>query len=174
MISKLPFKVSIVNEFDNYFILNDHNFNKYILFKLNQLEYSIYYNLTLIDDVISKCIYDFVDNDSMYLLFDFNDTMTLDSVKSIKILDLLESVFNKSSYEVTLKKKSFNNLNKIYRILDMKYTYFEFRIREIETKIIKDDLSWIILSKYNILLDSRIYNKIYLNLLIKKKLLNMG
>ena len=49
------------------------------------------------------------------------------------------------------------NMDNIYVLLDNKFTYFEMRIREVELNPIKNDIDWIILSKYHILLDSKIY-----------------
>lgn len=157
MIDKLPISVKNVNEFTDYWIITSDIDENYILLKLDQDKYSIYNELIKYCDKIAKSIYDFVKDDNIYLLFYYNDDKTSDKVKIIKIIDILESLFEKSSYEVILKKQNITNLNKMYQILDRKFTYFEFRIREIETSPYKNDISWIVLSKYNIILDSKLF-----------------
>jgi len=157
LLNNLPFVVKEYKEYSDHYYIVDQSDSKYILLILDEMKYSTYCDLVNKSKIINKHIYEFVIDKNIYLLFDYNDSKTEDLVKSYKIIECFEKLFNDTSYEVILKKENINNLNKMYQLLDKKFIYFEFRIREIETSLYKDDLAWIILSKYNIILDTKLY-----------------
>lgn len=157
MIDNFPFKVEIIKTEEDYLLVKDVNDYQYIILILDKIKYSIYKDLLKYSSKIMCHIYDVKINDKVYLMFNFNDFMTEKVVKVNKILDVFIEIFENSCYEITLKKENLTNLNKLYRVLDHYFTNFEFIIREIELNPYKDDLAWIILSKYNILLDAKIF-----------------
>lgn len=158
MINNIPFNVKkVITKEDNYIIFLDDSDIKYLSLKLDSKGYSIYNDLIKYSNKLCKSIYEYVEEKYIYLIFYYSDNLTEEKVKYIKIIEILEEIFDNSSFEITLKKKNIINLNHLYQILDRKFTYFEFRIREIETSVYKDDISWIVLSKYNIILDCKVY-----------------
>lgn len=150
------FNIKSKIKYKDYFIINDADNNKYLLQILDNINYQKYNDLLRYSNKIKKCIYNEKIDDLNYLYFLYEDN-TEYSIKSKLTGNILLEIFNSSSYELTLKKENIRNLNNIYKLLDNKFTYFEIRIREIELNPIKKDIDWIILSKYYILLDTKIY-----------------
>lgn len=156
LIDRLPYKLNILYEYDDFYILNDENNNRFKLLFLNKNQYLIYLELAS-KKYIDKSIFEIVDKDIYYLLFQYpiNKSETIAAIE--RLLPILERIFSEYKYSVKLKKEDMKNLNNLYKVLDNKFSYLEMRIREIELSPIKNDLSWIILSKYHIILDAKIY-----------------
>lgn len=140
----------------DYFIVEDEQNNSYILQVLTIEQYQKYNDLIRYSNKIKKAI-NIEKVDNLYYLYFVYENKTEYNVKSRLTSKVLLEIFNASSYEVTLKKEHIKNLNNIYKLLDNKFNYFEMRIREIELNPIKRDIDWIILSKYYILLDAKVY-----------------
>lgn len=128
----------------------------YHLYFLTKTQYLTYMELAK-SKAIEKCIFEFKEQDTYYLLFNSIENVSEDMAVLKKMLPLLEEVFHDFAFSITLKKEHFINLTNIYKVLDNKFSYFEIRIREIETAPIKNDISWVILSKYNIVLDAKMF-----------------
>lgn len=156
ILADLPFTVSNIISFENQDIITTSDSNRYIILYLTKKEYQTYLDLIGYSKNLKKCVFYKKYND-MYLLAFEDETMTEKLVASKKTAHILTEIFENSSFEVTLKKEHLVNLKNIYKVLDNKFAYFEMRIREIETSPVKDDISWIILAKYNIILDAKIY-----------------
>ncbi len=156
LINRLPYSLSIVQRKREYYILKDQDGHLYHLYALNQKSYLLYLELSK-SSKIEKSIFETRDNEIYYLLFSCLNKSSEDMAVLKKMLPLLEDIFQDFTYSITLKKEHFTNLNNIYKVLDNKFSYFEMRIREIEVMPRKDDISWIILSKYYILLDAKMY-----------------
>ena len=139
----------------DYFIIEDDHNNTYILQILTLDEYQRYNDLIKYSNKIKKAIHIEKMNNVYHLYFIFEDK-TEYGVKSKLTSKILLEIFEKTSYELALKKEQMKNLNNIYKLLDNKFNYFELRIREIELNPIKRDIDWIILSKYYILLDAKV------------------
>lgn len=157
LISELPFQLQYVAQYEDFCILKDSHQKKYFFLAISAKDFSTYQYLTGLSNHVAKSIYELKKQDTYYLLFDGVDEQTELSVKERKMLPIMKEIFQNSSYEITFKKEHFKNLNNLYKLLDNKFSYLEMRIREVETAPKKDDLSWMILSMYNVLLDVRIY-----------------
>ena len=72
-------------------------------------------------------------------------------------ISLLICLFNDFSHSIKLSKSNSMLLKNQTTILNNKFSYYEMRIRNIEMKRIKNDFDWVILSKYHIILDTRLY-----------------
>ena len=150
------FNIKSKIKYKDYYIVIDSDNNKYLLQILDNINYQKYNDLIRYSNKIKKCIYNEKIDDLNYLYFLYEDN-TEYNIKAKLTSNILLEIFDSSSYELTLKKENIRNLNNIYKLLDNKFTYFEIRIREIELNPIKKDIDWIILSKYYILLDTKIY-----------------
>lgn len=150
------FNIKSKIKYKDYYIVIDSDNNKYLLQIIDNINYQKYNDLIRYSNKIKKCIYNEKIDDLNYLYFLYEDN-TEYNIKAKLTSNILLEIFDSSSYELTLKKENIRNLNNIYKLLDNKFTYFEIRIREIELNPIKKDIDWIILSKYYILLDTKIY-----------------
>lgn len=153
--NRLPYSLYLI-AFDNYFYLKDDNDRRYRLIPLNEQEYKMYYSLYKSNNVV-KPIYELFHNNTYYLLFYEVINRGEERLEYKKIKELLISLFKEYKYPITINHSHSKTLTNLYKVLDNKFVYFEIRIREIETKPIKEDLDWIILSKYHIILDSKLY-----------------
>lgn len=154
--NKFPFEIVEQYDYFEHFIVKDINHNEYIIQKISVGDYIKYRDLTKYSSKIKKSIFEYKEEDSYFLVFDYeNKTEYL--VKSEKNKEIYLEIFSNSSFEIKLRKEHLVNMNNIYKVLDNKFNYFEIRIREIEISPIKDDVSWVVLSKYNIILDAKIY-----------------
>lgn len=140
----------------DYFIVEDEQNNSYILQVLTIEQYQKYNDLIRYSNKIKKAI-NIEKVDNLYYLYFVYENKTEYNVKTKLTSKVLSEIFVATSYELTLKKEHLKNLNNIYKLLDNKFNYFEMRIREIELNPIKRDIDWIILSKYYILLDAKVY-----------------
>ena len=150
------FNIKSKIKYKDYYIVIESDNNKYLLQIIDNINYQKYNDLIRYSNKIKKCIYNEKIDDLNYLYFLYEDN-TEYNIKAKLTSNILLEIFDSSSYELTLKKENIRNLNNIYKLLDNKFTYFEIRIREIELNPIKKDIDWIILSKYYILLDTKIY-----------------
>ncbi|MGM9969025.1 MAG: hypothetical protein ACI35S_01345 [Anaeroplasma sp.] len=152
---KLPFKLNFV-EYKNYYRLKDDNSRYYYLFPFDEKSYTIVFSLYK-SNKIEKPIFELKYQNTYYLLFyeAINSSEYKERYK--KIMDLCLNIFSEFRFPVTLKHSHTRLLTNLYKLLDNKFTYFEMRIREIELKPLKNDLDWIILTKYHIILDAKVY-----------------
>lgn len=147
-------KIKSSVKYDKFNLVSDDN-NTYYEQILNDIEYSVYLDVIRYSSKIKKAIYiENLENKKLYFVY---ENKTEYSLKSKRISEILLDLFKTTSYEVSIKKDNIKNLNNIYKLLDNKFRYFEIRIREIELNPIKKDIDWIILSKYYLLLDSKIF-----------------
>ncbi len=137
--------------------MEDRQKDRYLLMVLSSLERSIYSDLLRFSSHVHPSVYEMTDEGKTLLFFSGFDEKTEEAVRIIKILPIIKEIFEHSSYELTLKKEHFKNLTNLYKLLDHKFAYFEMRIREIEVAPEKDDVAWILLSKYHIILDTKMY-----------------
>lgn len=152
----LPFEIEWSKPYYDFQLLKGKDHYEYLYRKVSKKSYQIYLELCRLSKHISKAIYEIPVSDGIILLFSY-DSLTEVAVRKRKCLDLYQTLFSDTSFEITLKKEHLVNLNNIYKVLDNKFAYIELRIREIETNPIKTDVSWILLSKYNIVLDAKLY-----------------
>lgn len=138
----------------DYFII-DLNNDSFLLKIINKNDYLIYLELIRLKKFSEAIFIKRVDHDYL-LLFKYPYYKSELKPSLSKLFNILEGVYKESELLVSLKKEEFRKLNSIYKVLDNKFSYFELRIREIETSLIKDDMSWIILSNYYVLLDSKV------------------
>lgn len=152
----LPFEMVEARPYFDFDLIRTTDQNEYLAKVISRETYALYLELIKIMKSISKAIYEIPVSDGILLLFSY-DTMTEQLVRKRKSFELLKDLFSASSFEITLKKEHLVNFNHIYKVLDSKFAYLELRIREIETSPVKNDVSWILLSKYNIILDAKLY-----------------
>lgn len=156
LLPRLPFKIARVYDFNSYHLLVDNDNIEYRLYTLTKEQYLMYLELSKSKN-IEKSICEVLYNSHYYLVFTtaFHPSEELAVVK--KGLPILENIFEEFSYSISLKKEHSTNLTNTYKLLDNKFSYFEIRIREIEMMPRKNDISWVILSKYYIVLDAKVY-----------------
>jgi hypothetical protein len=149
------FDYDVISINDNKKVLRDKSGKFYSLYRLDNNEYQAYIEL-LKSKYIKKDIYSY--KESIYFNVLFLESINKSEDKAVKneLINVLENIFNEYKYQVTLKKIELKKLNNLYKLLDNKFNYIEMRIREVEFKQVKDDLSWIILSKYHSILDAKI------------------
>jgi len=151
---RLPFNLEYVDYDNDIFTLSNNNRN-YYLYRLNDRKYKIIYSLGK-SKFILKPIFTFKDND-IYLLYE--EVINKSSSKSLSLdaLKAYKKIYNEFSFKTELNKLEASILQNLFKVLDSRFTGLEFRIRELELKPKKNDLDWIILSKYHVILDARIY-----------------
>lgn len=155
LIHHLPIKYkSFEIKEDDYYIY-DANDDTYLFKIVDKNRYLIYLEMSKMKYFNQAIFTKKVDN---YYLLLFKYPYYKSEKKPVlkKVLEIIEGTFEDSKFLVLLKKEGFKKLNNIYKVLDNKFSYYELRIREIETKYIKTDSDWIILANYNILLDAKV------------------
>lgn len=154
--SSLPFEISSTTTLKEYELIKTKNKEEYLCRFVTEKEYQTYLDLMRYTKRLKQAVYEAKVQGGILLFFEYED-MTETKVKSDRIIHILREIHEASSFEITLKKEHLVNVNHIYKVLDNKFSYLEMRIREIETNPIKNDISWVILSKYNIILDAKLY-----------------
>lgn len=154
--SYLPFDAKSSIPYLDFIKLEANDRNQYLLVCVSKKEYSTYVDLIRASKKISKAIYEISFPDGIILIFLY-DALTEVAVRKVKCFELFSQLFEATSYEITLKKEHMVHLNHIYKVLDNKFSYMELRIREVETNPYKNDVSWVLLSKYHAILDAKIY-----------------
>ncbi len=139
-----------------YNVVLDSTGEIYLKKNTSNKEYQTYLDQLKYSKNLKKSIYEEQNGQGVTLYFSYEEK-TESSVQNQKILHILSEIHEKSSYEITLKKEHLFSLNNLYKILDNKFSYFEMRIREVELSPYKNDVSWILLSKYNAILDAKLY-----------------
>ena len=152
----LPFSIASSQSYKDYEYIKTSTNEEFLVRYVTQQEYAIYYDLCRFTNRLKQAVYE-INLQNGYLLFFEYENLTEANVKIGRIIEILREIHEKSGFEITLKKDHLLNLNNIYKVLDHKFSYLEMRIREIETNPVKNDISWIILSKYNIILDAKLY-----------------
>lgn len=156
LLSRLPYKLYPIKKYNEKYILSNEINSKYILYELSENKYLLYMDL-IKSKFIEKSIFEVVENNKHYLLFSSNINKSEELSIMENSLKLFENIFNEFKFSIKLKKENINNFNNIHKVLDNKFTYLEMRVREVEMAPIKDDLSWVILSKYHTILDAKLY-----------------
>ena len=151
----LPFSIASSQSYKDYEYIKTSTNEEFLVRYVTQQEYAIYYDLCRFTNRLKQAVYE-INLQNGYLLFFEYENLTEANVKIGRIIEILREIHEKSGFEITLKKDHLLNLNNIYKVLDHKFSYLEMRIREIETNPVKNDISWIILSKYNIILDAKL------------------
>ncbi|MDE6660991.1 MAG: hypothetical protein K2J93_04165, partial [Anaeroplasmataceae bacterium] len=154
--SNIPFEIVYSRPLKDYELIKTRNNEEYLCRFVTDKEYQTYLDLIRYTKRLKQAIYETRVSGGFLLFFEYED-MTEAKVKSERIVHILREIHEASSFEITLKKEHLVNVNNIFKVLDNKFSYLEMRIREIEMNPIKNDISWVILSKYNIILDAKIY-----------------
>ena len=154
--NKLPIKIKNYQFLNSFYLLQTEDNSMYRLYEVSSTDYLKYQDLSR-TDCIKKAIFEYQQDGKYYLLFSLKINSSEDLAKVNRMLIDLEKIFQKYSYSITLKKESLKRLGNIYKVLDDKFVYLEFRIREIETRPNKNDICWITLAKYYIILDAKMY-----------------
>lgn len=95
--------------------------------------------------------------EGMYFLYKYEEELKFPILKKTQqLFDALNILHKETSYEKKLNKKNFKYLYRTYKKIDYKFQILEMYIREAEAKQSKTDFEWVILSKYNIFLDTKI------------------
>lgn len=140
----------------NYLIVNINN-DLYNLYIINKIYINKYKNLFKSKYIIKPILEE--KSDIGYYYYYINKINSNKSeIKAIylKKLDLAKKIFNEYSYNIILKKKQFHHISNITKVLDNRFRYLEFRIREIELNNNKNDISWIILANVHSIMDVRV------------------
>ncbi|MFI3329528.1 MAG: hypothetical protein R3Y05_03445 [bacterium] len=134
------------------------NSNKYIV-KLVTPKCNEVYNFIATEQVncISYPLKKFQTKEGLYFLYKYEKELEFPvSKKAQQLLDALNDLHKSTSYEKKLNKKNFKYLYRTYKKIDYKFQMLEMYIREAEVKQNKTDFEWIMLSKYNVFLDTKI------------------
>lgn len=151
----LPLRLEIKEIYNNYYLLIDNDKLLYHLYVLDYKEYNIYLELKK-SKYIKSSISEIKYNDVYLILFKLK--LIKDKAYFINNrINILINIFKEYSHTTKLSKRNSGLLKNQTTILNNKFSYYEMRIREIETKRIKNDNDWVILSKYHIFLDARLY-----------------
>lgn len=106
---------------------------------------------------ISYPIKKFQLQEGLYFLYDYESELNFPSVKKThQLLSCITELHKSTSYEKKLNKKNFKYLYRTYKKTDYKFQILEMYIREAEVKQNKNDFDWVMLSKYNIFLDTKV------------------
>lgn len=101
-----------------------------------------------------------------YALFLFSSEAEEELACSKMLLIEALKIFSDTKEVKTLKKVDMKGMQKTYPVLDKYFVKLEYLIREIELKRPKNDMDWVLLSKYHIILSakmnlSQIQNKLF-------------
>lgn len=154
--SKLPIELVYLNEYKDVLYLCDKNNHKYSLHILNPKQSKIIYSLGK-SKYILKPIYTYKEANEIYYLYEDIINKSSDNSLSKDTLDILIKIFKEFSFKTELDKLQASILESLFKVLDTRFKGLEFRIRELELEPIKNDFDWVILAKYHIILDARIY-----------------
>lgn len=154
--ANLPFDIASSKSHGEYEYILTRTREEYLCRYTTEQEYQTYLDLLHYTKHLKQAIYEYKVQQGYLLFFEY-EQLTEPRVKADRIVHILKEIHSNSGFEITLRKEHLIHLKNIYQVLDNKFSYFEMRIREIETNPIKDDISWIVLSKYNIILDAKIY-----------------
>ncbi|MBO5711685.1 MAG: hypothetical protein J6R47_02500, partial [Acholeplasmatales bacterium] len=153
--NSLPFKFNIVKEYENKLIISDESNICYTLYKISKDEIAKYQNL-MKSKYVTKHIYGYKDSNNYYLLHKNSINKSDKKAVEKEALKALKLIYDEYKFKVTLRKEHFRILTNLYKLLDNKFKYIEMRIRELELAPIKNDYTWIILSKYHAILDCKV------------------
>lgn len=152
----LPFEIASSVSYLDYEHIVTKTKEEYLCRFVTNLEYQTYLVLLRYSKRLKQAVFE-INVSSGYLLFFEYEDLTEEKVKVDRIVHILREIHETSSFEISLKKEHLVNMNNIFKVLDNKFSYLELRIREIETNPVKNDISWVILSKYNVILDAKLY-----------------
>jgi hypothetical protein len=145
----------VISVKENKTILKDKTGLYYSLYRLDKNEYQAYIEL-MKSKYIKKDVYSYNDGNNYHVLFVNKINKSEDSAIINKFIVILDNIFNEYKYQITPQKMELKKLNNLYKLLDNKFNYLEMRIREIELSEFKNDISWMVLSKYHSILDAKI------------------
>ncbi len=147
-----------VNDITNNVSLFSIDNEKYIIKRVTPKCNEIY-NFISTENVtcISYPLKKFQTKDGLYFLYNNEKEVEFTTLKKTQqLFECLNELHNLTSYEKKLNKKNFKYLYRTYKKIDYKFQVLEMYIREAEVKQHKTDFEWVILSKYNIFLDTKI------------------
>lgn len=150
-------KIENVNNVTQNVTLFTIDNQKYIV-KLVSSKCNEIYNFIATEQIncISYPLKKFKVKDGLYFLYKYEKELEFPSVKKTQqLLDVINDLHKKTSYERKLNKKNFKYLYRTYKKIDYKFQMLEMYIREAEVKQNKNDFEWVILSKYSIFLDTK-------------------
>ncbi len=147
-----PVKVGKFSNKAYYFTTANH---KFIIKEMDQKAIDIYQILKYVNANI------FYENhiikylDKTYYIYLFLDNKGEEKTKIPHIKEELKQVHSLTRFDVSLKKKEYQNLTNLYKILDSRFSLIEMNMRILETSSLKGDYTWVYLSKYNIILEAK-------------------
>lgn len=150
--------ITDINKVTNCVTLFTINNKKYII-KLVSSKSNEIYNFITSQQVqsVSYPIKKFKTSDGMYFLYNYEQELNFPTLKKTQhLVDAINELHKSTSYEKKLNKKNFKFLYRTYKKIDYKFQILEMYIREAEVKQAKSDVEWIMLSKYNVFLDTKI------------------
>lgn len=151
-------EINNINKVTKNVTLFTINNKKYII-KLVSYKTNEVYNFITSQQVqsVSYPIKKFKTKDGIYFLYNYEQELNFPTVKKTQqLVDAISELHKSTSYEKKLNKKNFKFLYRTYKKIDYKFQILEMYIREAEVKQAKSDIEWIMLSKYNIFLDTKI------------------
>ncbi|MGM9971333.1 MAG: hypothetical protein ACI35W_02855 [Anaeroplasmataceae bacterium] len=144
----------ILSIFDNYaYLLLDGK--KYLIRLVSKDIINTYEILKNYDLNINHPIKLIEYDNKQYMLFRYNIPKGENIARAKAMIDSLKELHKKTYYDITIDSKSLERFNKIYKILDYRFTSLENSIRYLENTTIKGDYNWAYLSKYYIVLDAK-------------------
>ncbi len=134
---------------------------------MNEKAINIYKLLKHYDAPVLFNINSITTNYKTYYLFKGLNENSVDISKVKNMSNSLSKVHDLTKFHIALKKDDNDKFMLIYKILDAKFSKLEMFIRTLETSNLKGDYTWLYLSRYMIILETK---KIMFNL--QKKISN--
>lgn len=128
----------------------------YIIKNVSIIEYSNYQklkgqNLPFLKPIEIKKM-----NNHIFFLYEYRNDYSSIYDKYEGMLDTVYTIVKKTEKEIPVPKMAEFKFKKIAIIANDRFTSLEIKIRQIEMSPIKNDMSWIYLSKYHIVLDTKL------------------
>lgn len=147
------YKVSSLTE--KTWIASTNN-DSYIIKDISIIEYSNYLkvkslNLPIIKPVEIKKV-----NNHIYFLYEYRNDYSSIYDRYEGMLEAASKMVSKTKKNIPIPKMAEFKFKKIAVIANDRFTSLELKIRQIETNPIKNDMSWIYLSKYHLVLDTKL------------------
>ena len=149
------FKIEKQEALTNLVTLLSFKEGKLILKKVNKKTKNIYDFLA--SQKVGNVLYPikkFSFENDIYFIYNYVNSYEYPSEKKIfDLIDCVHELHKKTGFTVRLNDLNFKYFYRIYKNLDRIFQTLEMLVRECEERVVKTDFDWIILSKYNILLN---------------------
>lgn len=144
----------LLSVFDKYAIvkLDDEN---YLICIANKGILNTYKILSSVSNNVNMPIKRIDKENKSFLLFKYNNPSGDNIARVRGLFENIKTLHGKTIYDITIDEKALIKFDRIYKILDYRFTSIENSIRYLENTNIKGDYNWAYLSKYHIYLNAK-------------------